>query len=99
MNKSSKLDSIIISLMIIALISTVIIIILYVFIYNNKYLITSITSLFIVGVSIITVVLKDQTNEESILDKYVILTKEEYEYMKNTLYKQEREIKKLRSTK
>lgn len=63
---------------------------------NNKYiyLILSCISLFIVGILTLIIVLKEDDND---IYKYVILDKEEYEIMKNTLYDQRREIKKLKT--
>ena len=95
---SSKVDNIILFLMVITIIISVINVIFYIFDYSNiKFLITSLVSLFLVGVSIVTLVLKN-SSEDNLYDKYILLTKEEYKNLKQTIYTQEQELKKLRST-
>lgn len=95
---SSKVDNIILLLMVIAIIISVINVIFYIFDYSNiKFLITFLVSLFLVGVSIVTLVLKN-SSEDNLYDKYILLTKEEYKNLKQTIYKQEQELKKLSST-
>ena len=97
MESKKKLEIIFTILMLISIVSAVANIIFFVFTNDNMYLFISMISLFIVGITILVLVLKNDDNDERFLDKYVVLDKDEYENMKNTLFKQEKEIKKLKA--
>lgn len=60
------------------------------------YLITACISLFFIGLLVMVIVLRNDENKD--VYKYVIMDKDEYEIIKNTLYDQKREIKKLMTT-
>ena len=84
-------------LMLLSIVSAVFNIIFFIFTNDNMYLFISMISLFIVGITVLVFVINSDNDNSKFLDKYIILDKEEYEVLKNKLYDQENEIKKLKA--
>lgn len=95
-NKTSKLDFILIILIIFFVICAIINTILF-FVnkqYSNIYIIFSLTSLGLIGVLTLILILKN--DEGYNYNDFIIMNKNDYIDMKNTLFSQKKEIKDLK---
>ena len=93
MKKEIGLKNYVLELIIICFIICAILNLILFFIEHSViYVILSLVSLLIIGITIFILSYKSE-NKVNILDNYVILTKEEYTELKNKLYNQKLEIK------